>query len=296
LKGCAHNKNILDIFLITDIKVNMVIPENVIVKNLSWDELQRLFSQKLEFPINMKKSYKLCDFKPMYGLIFEDIIEKYDFWGYCDVDIIFGDLKKYFTPNILDKFDVLTFREFIISGAFTILKNNEYTKTLFKKSPNLEYVISSEEYVSFDESGNKRVMCRKRIPAYDLLYIDNLVCWTSIIQKEDDNGNLKLYARDYLKESLPFNSCLIYSNGEIKLTPSDEFIGYHMVTEKRNPEFIIPSWKKVDDTFYITPTGFYNKKSNFNFLITRYRKIRGKYFRLKKRISDSINYRFKFIK
>ena len=260
LKGCAHNKNIIDIFLITDINIEIEVPENVFIKNISWAELQKLFSQKLEFPINLKKPYKLCDFKPMYGFIFEEYIEKYDFWGYCDVDLILGDLSKYLTSKILEKYDILTFREYIVSGAFTILRNNEYNRTLFKRSPDIEFVFSSEKYVSFDESGDKREICRKRIAAYELLHIDNFVCWTSIVQREGDDGNLRLYARDYLKESLPYNSCLTYLNGEIKLNQSDEFIGYHLVTEKRNPEFVIPSWEKINDLFYITPTGFYNKK------------------------------------
>ena len=39
--------------------------------------------------------YKLCDYKPVYGLIFDEDLQDYDFWGHCDVDLIFGDIRKF---------------------------------------------------------------------------------------------------------------------------------------------------------------------------------------------------------
>jgi hypothetical protein len=296
IKGCQHNVSILDIHFFTDQDIDFELPSNVFVHKMNWTDLEKLFTTRINGPVTLTKPYKLCDYKPMFGLVFEDYLKSYTFWGYSDIDLIYGDLKKYLTPKILVKYDVLTFREFIVSGAFTILKNNEYTRTLFQKSPDLDFVFSAVEYVSFDESGKKRAMCRKRIPAYDLYEIDKFVCWTSIIQSEEDKGHLLLYARDYLKESLPYNTCLTYSSGEIKSTPLDEYIGYHLVTEKRNQEFVIPSWTRIDDLFYITPTGFYKKGTHFYFLKSRFRKLMGHYFQLKKRISDSYNFRIKHYK
>jgi len=291
LKGCEHNKSVLDIHIFSDQKIPETSPSNVFLHITSWLEFQKILSDRLGTNVIVKNPFKLCDFRPMFGLVFEEYLKPYEFWGYGDIDVIYGDLQKYIPAKILDKYDVLTFREFIISGAFTILRNNDYTRTLFRKSPDLDFVFSSEEYVSFDEAGRKRAMCRKRIPAYELHYIDNFVCWTSIVQSEDDKGILKLYARDYLKESLPYNSCLFYSHGEIKITQLDEVIGYHLVTEKRNREFVIPTWKHIDDFYYITPTGFYKKNNYLYWLVSRCRRFLGNSARLEKRIIDIFNYR-----
>ena len=38
---------------------------------------------------------KLCDYKPAYGLIFEDELIGYDYWGFCDTDILLGDIYQF---------------------------------------------------------------------------------------------------------------------------------------------------------------------------------------------------------
>jgi hypothetical protein len=156
-------------------------------------------------------------------------------------------------------------------------------------------VLSTESYIGFDEAGNKMEECRKLVPAYELLHIDHFMCWTSIVQKEADTGKLKLYSRYFLKESLPFCSKLEYRNGEIHFkSDPDEFAIYHLVTEKRNPSFVIPLKKKIGDEFYITTTGIYNHKEyhNWYFLLSNARKLRGLIKKIKKRANDSFNYRF----
>lgn len=231
----------------------------------------------------------------MFGEIFKDILLPYEFWGYGDIDVIYGDLKKYLTKKILDENDIITFREYIVSGAFTILRKNEYTINLYKVSPDIDRVLSTESYMGFDEAGNKIGECRKLIPAYELTYIDNFICWTSIVQKESDNGNLKLYSRYFLKESILFCTKLVYNNGEIHIkSDPDEFAIFHLVREKRNPSFVIPKWKKIEDEFYITTTGFYNHKEyhNWYFLLSNVRKLSGFIKKIKKRANDSFNYRF----
>ena len=33
----------------------------------------------------------MCDYKVAYGEMFQDYIKEYDFWGHCDMDMIFGE-------------------------------------------------------------------------------------------------------------------------------------------------------------------------------------------------------------
>lgn len=45
------------------------------------------------FQNNLKKlSYNVCRFRPMFGVIFKDILQNYTHWGWTDMDIIFGIL------------------------------------------------------------------------------------------------------------------------------------------------------------------------------------------------------------
>ncbi|UPT67860.1 MAG: hypothetical protein M0D57_04125 [Sphingobacteriales bacterium JAD_PAG50586_3] len=47
---------------------------------------------------------------------------------------------------------------------------------------------------------------------------------------------LKVFARPYLKESLPFDEVIEYRNGKIIIGGGVEMAGYHFVTEKNIPK------------------------------------------------------------
>ena len=77
--------------IITDIKEKYDYPDNVKVINMSFTELRKKVQSCFDFKIYLGKPYKLCDYKCAYGLIFEEYIKNYDFWGHCDLDCIYGD-------------------------------------------------------------------------------------------------------------------------------------------------------------------------------------------------------------
>ena len=87
LKSCSKNPN-YDFLLITDQKYENTYAKNVEIKNLSWEELKHKFENVLEMPISLEKPYKLCDFRPIFGMAFADELKEYDFWGHCDLDMI----------------------------------------------------------------------------------------------------------------------------------------------------------------------------------------------------------------
>lgn len=72
---------------------------------MSFEKLKELVQSHFDFQISLEAPYKLCDFKPAYGDIFKDYAEKYDFWGHCDFDMIFGNLRKFFNEDKLEKYD-----------------------------------------------------------------------------------------------------------------------------------------------------------------------------------------------
>jgi hypothetical protein len=74
--------------------------------------------------------HKLCDFRPFFGLAFEDILKGHDFWGYCDLDMMFGDLGKLFTDDFLNALDVFSAHNSQLIGHFTILRNVEAVNRL----------------------------------------------------------------------------------------------------------------------------------------------------------------------
>lgn len=68
-------------------------------------EFKDLAMQKLGMHIKLETPYKLCDYKEVWGIILENEVKGYEYQGECDIDVVFGDLRKYFCEYHLEKFD-----------------------------------------------------------------------------------------------------------------------------------------------------------------------------------------------
>jgi hypothetical protein len=149
--SCRYNKN-LHFLLFTDQPKPKGLPSNVEYYSFSLQGFNQLASMKLGQRINIRYPYKLCDFKPMYGIIWEEYLYDSTFWGYCDMDLIFGDSKEFLTKDLLDNFDVITARKDSLAGNFTLYKNNDVLKQLFYKSDSWEKIVQNSLWVhSFPE-------------------------------------------------------------------------------------------------------------------------------------------------
>lgn len=126
IRSCEYNQTI-DFFIVTDNKFDDL-PDNVKIINITLDEFRKLAEKKLHKKVRIDYPYKLCDFKPLYGHILEDYLSDYDYWGHCDVDLIFGDLRRFFSEYKINKYD-----RFLHLGHLSLYKNTpeckEYIKT-----------------------------------------------------------------------------------------------------------------------------------------------------------------------
>lgn len=79
-----------DVIFFTDIDRPKVLPGNVLWNIISTVEIKDLFRSRLNVQVAIENPYKLIDFKPAYGFIFQSFISNYDFWGTLDVDTVMG--------------------------------------------------------------------------------------------------------------------------------------------------------------------------------------------------------------
>ena len=147
LDSCKYNNDI-DWLIITDNHINQI-SNNIKVINKTFEDLKSYIQKKFNFKINLETPYKLCDYKPYYGYIFEEYIKGYDFWGYCDCDLIFGDINKFIIQDIFDKYDKI-FRR----GHLSFIRNNKYINTNFFKYDTYKIVLTSPLIYGYDESIN----------------------------------------------------------------------------------------------------------------------------------------------
>jgi len=155
LKTCKFNPSI-DWLIVTDCSEKYDYPPNVHVEYTSFEELKERAKKALEVDVNITKPYKLCDLRPAYGIIFADEIRGYDFWGHCDVDVLFGDIRRFLTEDVLEKYEKIS-----RWGHMSLYKNNFAMNTLFRKKvcdvPDVSEIFSSDIAYCFDEVGMRQI-------------------------------------------------------------------------------------------------------------------------------------------
>lgn len=149
LKSCEYNLSI-DFIIYSDDNWNGGLPQNVKIIRFSLNKFNQLATEKLGFEISIKKPYKLCDFKPAYGVIFQDDIKHYDFWGITDLDIVFGRIREFMSVEILEKFELISVRHDYPTGYFMLFKNNKKVNHLFTKSKDFKKVFTTDIHYCFD--------------------------------------------------------------------------------------------------------------------------------------------------
>lgn len=149
LKSCGKNPTV-DFFIVTDQELNVPY-DNIIVKNMQLSDLQKKATAVLGFEAALANPYKCCDYKPLYGVLFADILKGYDYWGHCDIDLIFGDLQYFF-----DKYDLYSYDKFGTLGHLALYKNSDKMNNSYKTIyGNLDYrkVFTDDKNYAFDELG-----------------------------------------------------------------------------------------------------------------------------------------------
>lgn len=171
LQSCAQNPSI-DFFVFTDQIVTDSVPNNVRIVPMVFAEAKELLQAQFEFPIGLSKPYKLCDYKPVYGAAFSRWVSNYDYWGHCDIDLIWGNIRTFFTDELLEKYDRI-----LNQGHCSVYRNcekvNRYYRTLDSMGcMDWRTVYSSERHFSFDEyaehngGGLSLIMEKNNVPIY----------------------------------------------------------------------------------------------------------------------------------
>ena len=152
LQSCKYNPGV-DWLLFTDCIIPAESPENVRFVPFSMADFNALASDKLGFDVCLSKPYKVCEFKTTYGVVFEEYLKDYDFWGHCDIDIIWGDIRRFITDEILRDYDIISSRKGIMSGHFSLYRNTPPTSMVFTQYPGYQNILQFPDYCFFDEDG-----------------------------------------------------------------------------------------------------------------------------------------------
>lgn len=160
LQSCRCNATI-DWLLITDSGKPDSLPENVVYREMSYNDYLDFVSARLKIDFHPQNPYKLCDLKPLYGYLHEEDLKGYDFWGFGDVDVIYGDLRHFFTAKLLMN-DVVSCHSTRISGHLAIFRNTQLLREAFRRVEQWVEIVCDKDNQRFDESAFTKLFVRHK--------------------------------------------------------------------------------------------------------------------------------------
>ena len=263
LESCRLNPTV-DVFLVTDCAApRQKASGNIKIVDLDFTQFKALASERLGVQINYQRPYKACDLRPALGMIFEDLLKGYDFWGYCDLDVIFGDIRSFMTDEVLESYDIITARKEFIAGHFTLFRNVSEVNRLYERSRDHLKVFTTEALnYNFEECGNGlQLHLIKGAKFSDLAAQAKVDSLTHIVMRSPEiRVHLKTICDEYLPRWAGFGGDvqIFWENGKmVKAATGEPIMYYHINFLKEVPSFYIPRWKELPPAFRITRQGFF---------------------------------------
>lgn len=260
LATCRFNSTIHWVFY-TDCGTPEALPPNVKVIDISYHDYCDLVSRKLGISFYPENPYKLCDIKPLLGYIHADALQGFDFWGFGDIDLVYGDLRAYFTQQRLARKDLFATHARRISGHLCLLRNTEQMRTAFQRVKNWQALISNPEHVAFDEKAFSKVFLRHknslRIVRYIAGLFDPWLCKAEFIEAYT-TPNAKL---GWIDGSHKFPETWCWNKGILTNDMNGErtFPYFHFMVWKNHWQHADMAFKEVPfnshDAFLITSAG-----------------------------------------
>ncbi|GHU76957.1 hypothetical protein AGMMS49992_23590 [Clostridia bacterium] len=170
-----------DFLFITDTDIDKYdLPNNVKYKKTTFDQLVIRVKSCFPFPVSISSHYKICDYKPAYGLIFNDEIRGYSHWGYCDIDLTLGNLNHFINEEML-----VSGEKIGIFAHLIILPNTKKINNLMLQDDIWpvdihKALISSKLFNLAEAGGINQVFSRnnwqqRALPIADIIYDDAVV-------------------------------------------------------------------------------------------------------------------------
>jgi len=247
LKTAAYNPDI-DFKILSDADIPLSVkPDNVELIPYSLEQFNKDATKALDSNINVEKAYKLCDFKPAYGYIFHDYVKDYDFWGYCDIDVIFGNIRSFMTEELLNEYDIISARHDYLTGCFALYRNNQSMRELFKQSKDYQKVFTTPHNFFFDETNFafdefEAGLHYSQIPT-------EVESMTHLVRRLQEEKKLKAYFEFQIIEG--FGGNMLWDKGTLVYRKEFEILLYHLVRFKRKYSMETDLNEVIPDRFRI---------------------------------------------
>lgn len=246
LNSC-RNSAILDFLLLTDDQSLYEFPENFKVIYQDFDQLKNIIHLKFGKSAYADLPYKLCDYKSLYGYLFEEHLQDYQFWAHSDIDLLFGDV-----DSFLKKINYEEYDRVFPHGHFSIYKKDTSIMKLFLSNPannfpqffDFNFVKKTTYPCHFDEIAANIILKENNKKFFEKSFHANthVLLYNFLI----GGGNSKV------------PELMVYENGKIfqlqkkdQLIERHEYMYIHLQGKKLTTNYVTAS-----DSFIICRDGF----------------------------------------
>jgi hypothetical protein len=230
----------IDFLLWTDDRAHFDYPSNLKVTYISFADFKKKIQSKFNFHISLENPYKLCDYRPAYGHIFDEELKGYDFWGHCDLDVVWGNIRKYLTDEILDSYDKILDR-----GHLTLYRNTDTINQIFFRFPFLQIALQDFRHYGLDEGDLNDGLWEK-----DQVWTDR-----------KNIADIEYQPRNWSRCEYQKPQCFRFSKGELtQYVLEDTKIiqrQYMYLHFQRRAMFV---YADASDTFLVSPQGFFSDR------------------------------------
>ena len=264
LETCRYNSTINWLFF-TDCEEPKNNMDNIKYIKITLADFSTMVAEKIGFKINIKNPMKICDIRPAFGVIFEDYLEGYDFWGHGDIDLLYGNIRNFISIDITEKYEIISTSKRMLLGNFTLYKNNYKINTLYKKIPGYKKLCRWPWNLVIDES-----------------------IFAVLVNNLNREGKIKCLFRDMVQHdiwksnTLSKNWSVIWNKGRMTDTMThEELMYFHFKLSKGERDFVFPAYRKGIGNFCLsgerlTPTMNTLKGKVRRFINARVRKLLSK--------------------
>jgi hypothetical protein len=149
----ARRNATIDFLVVTDCDAKEFAAPNIRIRQTSFTDYVEQARSRLGVPFDPPNGYKICDLRPMFGALHEDEFSGYDFYGWCDTDLLLGDIRSFYTDEILTRYDVLSTHADRISGHFALFRNTRRNRTMYRRIYQWQRSLLEPEFIGLDEPG-----------------------------------------------------------------------------------------------------------------------------------------------
>lgn len=122
---------------------------NIFVVKLDLENFQQIMSDKIGEVYQLSCPEKIGDWKCTYGHLFDAISFRYEFWGYFDLDLAFGDLDKCLDGYAtMDRYNIISASQTGLCNFFTIYRD----RYIYQAEESWRFILTDDKIHDYIEN------------------------------------------------------------------------------------------------------------------------------------------------